>query len=135
MARVKDSIRAQYRGRGDLKKTENFLSRIVEGEYLAHADEYAEKGVKALYEATPKRTGKTAASWTASLDGRGRKGQSTRLTWSNSNIQNHVNIALILDQGHVTKGGNWVEGRHYIEPALDPVIKEMSDNIWEEVTK
>lgn len=135
MARVSYALRAKYKGKGDLKKTEEFLDRIVKQEYIPDIDKIGEEGVQALLEATPKKTGLTSRSWQYKTDGRGRQGKSIRITWENTNIQNHVNIAYILDQGHITKRGNWVEGRHYIEPALEPVLKRGSDNIWKEVTK
>lgn len=135
MARVKWSVRAQYRGRGDLKKTEDFLNRIIKQEYVKDVDRIGERGVEALREATPKRTGLTSRSWEYKTDGRGRQGKSIRLAWSNTNIQNNVNVAYVLDQGHVSRGGYWIEGRHYIEPALEPVLKQGSDDIWKEVTK
>lgn len=135
MAGVKWSIRAQYKGRGDLKKTEDFLNRIVKAEYVKDADTIGKRGVDALRDATPKRTGLTSRSWEYDINGKNEKRKDLKLIWSNTNIQNYVNVALILDQGHVTKGGHWVEGRHYIEPALEPVIKEFSNELWEEVTK
>lgn len=135
MARVSYALRAKYKGKGDLKKTEEFLNRIVKQEYIPDIDKIGEEGVQALLEATPKKTGLTSRSWQYKTDGRGRQGKSIHIAWENTNIQNHVNIAYILDQGHITKRGNWVEGRHYIEPALEPVLKRGSDNIWKEVTK
>lgn len=135
MASVKWALRAKYRGRGDLKKTENFLNRIIKQEYLKDIDQIGEDGVNALAEATPKRTGLTSRSWIFKKDARGRQGKSIRIIWSNTNIQNHVNVAYVLDQGHVTQRGNWVEGRHYIEPALTPVLTRGADQIWKEVTK
>lgn len=135
MARVSYALRAKYKGKGDLKKTEEFLNRIVKQEYVPDIDKIGDEGVQALAEATPKKTGLTSRSWEYKTDGRGRQGKSIRITWENTNIQNNVNIAYILDQGHITKRGNWVEGRHYIEPALEPVLKRGSDNIWKEVTK
>ena len=135
MPRVKYALRAKYRGRGDLKKTENFLNRILKQEYVKDVDEIGQEGVDALLEATPKRTGLTSRSWEYKTDGRGRQGKSIRLQWYNTNVQDHVNVAYVLDQGHVTQRGNWVEGRHYIKPALEPVLTRGSDRIWKEVTK
>lgn len=135
MARVKYSLRARFKGKGDLKKTEEFLNRIIKQEYVQDIDQIGEDGVKALLEATPKRTGLTSRSWIYETDGRGRAGKSIRIRWKNTNVQDHVNVAYILDQGHITKRGTWIEGRHYIEPALEPVLKRGSENIWKEVTK
>lgn len=135
MPRVKYALRAKYRGRGDLKKTENFLNRIIKQEYIKDVETIGQEGVDALLEATPKRTGLTSRSWEYEVEREKKNGSSVRLRWHNTNVQDHVNVAYVLDQGHVTQRGTWVEGRHYIEPALEPVLTRGSDRIWKEVTK
>lgn len=135
MARVKYALRVKHKGKGDLKKTENFLNRIIKEEYLTDIDAIGKEGVEALAEATPKLTGLTARSWEYRTEGLGTQSKDKRLQWVNTNIQKNVNVAYILDQGHVTIHGNWIEGRHYIEPAIEPVLQRGSDQIWKEVTK
>lgn len=91
---------------------------------------YGQRGVAALSAATPIDTGKTAASWSYDIvkeDGK------IKLTFNNSNIQNGVNIAIILDVGHGTRHGGYVVGRDYINPAIGPVLQQLAEELWKEV--
>lgn len=117
---------------GDWGKTEKFLSRSVnKRNYVSILTKYGELGLKALKEATPVRTGVTAASWRYEIIA---ERNSYRIEFHNDNVNNGVNIALILNYGHATWGGAWVEGRHYIEPALGSVFDDLADSMWREVT-
>ena len=100
-------------------------------DYLNILATYGQKGVEALQSATPVDTGLTADSWQYEIE---QKDGSTSITWTNSNIQNGVNIALILDLGHGTGTGGYVRGRKYISPAIQPIFDEMADKVWKEVT-
>lgn len=95
-------------------------------------NDYGAAGVSALSAETPYDTGKTATSWTYEVTHE--QGKSI-LTWSNTNVVNHVNIAVILQYGHASKNGSWVEGRDYINPALQPIFDAIADLAWKEVTK
>ena len=117
--------------KGNFDKTESFLNKIKERQYMRTLRKYAEKGVSALASATPKDTGKTASSW--SYDIKESPGE-TVITWSNSNVNKGVNIAVILQYGHGTKNGGYVRGIDYINPAMKPIFEEMVQNIWREVT-
>ena len=88
---------------------------------------YAEDGVKALAEATPRDSGKTADSIEENDRG-------LTIYWTNSNVNKHVNIAIIIQYGHATGSGGWVEGRDYINPALRPIFDQMADALWKEVS-
>lgn len=116
--------------KGDFRNLVNFLQKAKKIVKLSDLDKYGEMGVKALMEATPVRTGRTAASWyyKASI-----KNNVATLEFHNSNIQNGENIALILDLGHGSKQGYWIEGRDYIAPALEPVFEQILEDAWNEL--
>lgn len=110
-----------------------FFNRILNKDYLNILAKYGTLGVNALQDATPKRTGKTAASWTFEIKEDYSNGQIS-IQFINTNIQNGVNIAIILDVGHATGRGNWVKGRNYIDPAIQPIFDQMAEEAWKEVT-
>lgn len=118
--------------KGDFSKTTNFLKKAKLANIRKIAEYYGQKGVAALASATPVDTGVTAASWFYKIES---KNGSTSITFCNSNIQNGVPIAIILQYGHGTRNGGWVEGRDYINPALKPVFDELANKAWREVTK
>lgn len=121
-----------FKHKGNLKKTTKFLERTLKGDYLKDLDKFGREGVAALALATPVDTGKTAAS----LDYRIEKTNSgTKIIWTNSNVNNGVNIAIILQYGHGTNHGGYVQGRDYINPAIRPIFDKIADNAWKEVTK
>lgn len=121
-----------FRHKGDLSKTRKRLERLKEVARLSTLDKYGQQGVAALASATPKDTGKTASSWYYEIN---RTKNSVSITFKNSNIQNGVPIAIILQYGHGTGTGGWVEGRDYINPAIRPVFDRIKNELWEEVTK
>ena len=90
-------------------------------------EEVGKEGVEALMEATPKRTGKTAASWTYEI----RENSSGWLTlvWYNTNFNKGISIAWMIQYGHGTARGGYVRGIDYINPALEPLFKEFGDRI------
>lgn len=122
-----------FRSRGDFKKTEKFLKRSLGRDYRAILEKYGQQGVLALTAATPIDTGLTAASWDYEIIQN--KG-SLSVVWSNSNVKKgYCNIAIILQYGHGTRNGGYVEGRDYINPALQPVFDALAEAAWREVTK
>lgn len=88
-------------------------------------------GVDALAAATPVDTGKTASSWFCKIV---QGDNSASISWSNSNVNDGVNIAIILQYGHGTRNGGYVEGRDYINPAITPIFDEILEKVWKEVT-
>lgn len=90
---------------------------------------YGERGVNALSSATPVDTGTTASSWRYEIN---EEKDKIILSFHNDNLNNGVNIALILNYGHATGTGGWVEGRDYIDPAIQPIFNEILENIWKE---
>lgn len=117
--------------KGDWKKTMSFLQSAKKLSFDDILNKYGNEGVKALSEATPVDTGKTASSWSYEIEKT--RGGAT-ITWTNSNVVNHVNIALILQYGHGTRNGGYVIGRDYINPAIQPVFDKMVEDAWREVT-
>ena len=109
----------------DLKRMFNAIQRI-------NLDKYGEAGVKALASATPIDTGNTANSWYYKIE---RKNDSVTIGFYNSNIQNEVPIAVILQYGHGTRNGGWVQGRDYINPAIRPIFDNIVNAAWREVSK
>lgn len=118
--------------RGTFALTQAFLKRLEEQRYLRVLSKYGEIGVQALSEATPKDSGITASSWSYEVK---MKDGNPGIFWSNSNVNQGVNIAVILQYGHGTGTGGWVEGMDYINPALKPIFDKLIDDVWKEVTK
>lgn len=117
--------------KGDFKKTFKFLRAMKEKRFLKNLDKYGQMGVDALAAATPKRTGLTAESWTYDITD---NGEQLIISWNNTNIQKgYYNVALMIQYGHGTGTGGWVEGIDYINPALKPVFDKIADAVWMEV--
>lgn len=119
-----------FSNKGNFKRTEKFLHKIIERRYFDKLNKFGEMGVDALSKATPVDTGKTAASWTYRIE---EKPGSIMVYWENTNVNRGVNIALILQYGHATRNGSWIEGRDYINPAIQPVFDQMAKALWKEV--
>lgn len=117
---------------GDFKNTETFLKRVVKREYMKLFDQVGKAGVDALQEATPKKTGKTAASWSYTVT-QNREGIS--ISWNNSNRNDGANVAILIQLGHGTNSGAYVKGIDYINPALKPVFDAFANKVWWEVTR
>ena len=121
-----------FRHKGDFKKTERYLKRVKGINFQELLDKYGREGVAALASATPVDTGLTASSWYYKIE---KTSGSVSITFNNSNIQNGVPIAIILQYGHGTRNGGWVQGRDYINPAIQPIFDSITENAWREVTK
>lgn len=119
-----------FRQKGDWKKTRKFLKRCSDLDLDDVLNLYGQEGVDALAKATPKDTGKTAASWSYEVT-KGR--ESIVITWKNSNIVDGVPIAVILQYGHGTRNGGYVEGVDYINPAMRPVFERIAARAWGKV--
>ena len=115
---------------GNLKKTDGFLHGIVQRHYEKKLHHYGVLGVQALQAATPKDSGKTAESWSYEI---AQEGDRLGLYWKNDNRNDGVLIAILLQYGHGTRTGGWVEGLDYINPALRPIFQKMATEVWKEV--
>ena len=122
----------KIRQKGDFKKLTSFLERAKDSLNIGVLDKYGRKGVAALSSATPVDTGLTASSWFYKIEN---KNGVAKIEFHNSNIQNGVQIAVILQYGHGTRNGGYVVGRDYINPAIEPVFDELAENAWKEVTR
>lgn len=120
-----------YTAKGDLKNTDTFLKKLMKQDLTSILERYGQQGVDALASATPVDTGKTAASWGYTIT---RDTGSVTIAWTNSNVNNGVPIAIILQYGHGTGTGGYVKGRDYIKPAIQPVFDEITKALWKEVT-
>ena len=121
-----------FRQKGDFSKLTKFLERAKETVYLGDLNKYGRQGVAALASATPINSGETASSWYYKIKN---NKESATITFYNSNVQNGVPIAIILQYGHGTRNGGWVEGRDYINPAIQPIFDQIVDDAWREVNK
>lgn len=122
----------RFRQKGNFSKLSNFLERAKNVVRIGDLDKYGREGVAALASATPVESGLTASSWTYEIvRGKG----SVAIRFNNSNIQNGVPIAIILQYGHGTGTGGWVEGRDYINPSVQPLFDKIADNAWKEVMR
>lgn len=121
-----------FRQKGDFSKLDRFLERAKEAARLSILDKYGREGVDALSSATPVDSGETANSWFYEIK---HDNGSATITFYNSHINKGVPIAIILQYGHGTGTGGWVEGRDYINPAIQPVFDKIVDSAWKEVTK
>lgn len=117
--------------KGDFEKTIHWLQKRKRLNILRSLNEYGMRGVQALSAATPVDTGLTAASWGYTIEpGEG----SVTISWTNTNINDGVNVAVIIQYGHGTGTGGYVEGIDYINPALKDIFQEIADAAWKEVT-
>ena len=121
-----------FRQKGDFSKLNRYLERVKEAVKLGDLDKYGREGVAALSSATPVESGKTANSWYYEIE---RQNGYVSIIFKNSNINNGVPIAIILQYGHGTGTGGWVQGRDYINPAIQPIFDRMANDAWKEVTK
>lgn len=121
-----------FRQKGDFSKLTKYFERVKEAAKLGVLDKYGREGVAALASATPTETGKTASSWTYEIE---HQNGYVSIVYSNTNINKGVPIAIILQYGHGTGTGGWVQGRDYINPAIRPVFDRLADEAWREVTK
>lgn len=116
--------------KGNFDKLEGFLRRGSRKINTSLLHEYGAKGVTALSATTPVDTGKTASSWRYEIENINGK---TSLSFYNSNVNNGIPIAIIIDRGHATGNGGWVEGYHYIDPTIQPIFDSLANEIYKEV--
>lgn len=122
----------RFRQKGDFSKLTGFLEKVKNVVKIGDLNKYGREGVAALSSATPVDTGKTADSWYYEI--KNQNGSAT-ISFFNSNIQEGVPIAIILQYGHGTRNGGWVQGRDYINPAIRPIFDKIADDAWKEVKK
>ena len=121
-----------FRHKGDFSKFTRYLEKASRGARIEVLERYGREGVAALASATPIDSGETANSWDYKIT---RSRGSASIEFFNTNIQNGVPIAIILQYGHGTRNGGWVQGRDYINPAIQPIFDKIANDAWREVTK
>jgi hypothetical protein len=121
-----------FKQSGNFNNTEAFFKKVTSSNYAYILEKYGREGVDALSNATPVDSGKTASSWNYEINISKKR---AKITWTNSNVVDNVPIAIILQYGHVTKNGGYVDGRDYINPALRPIFDEIAKELWKEVSK
>lgn len=122
----------RIKSKGDWKKTKTFLQHAEDFDPIPILKRYGEIGVDALSSATPVDTGLTAASWYYEIE---KTNDGYSINWNNSNIVDGVNIAVIIQYGHGTQSGTYVQGRDYINPALSEVFDKLAVQLWKEVSE
>lgn len=121
-----------FKHTGNFDKTEQYLKKIKRQDYLDRFDTYGKLGVQKLSAATPVDTGKSAASWKYHIE---RRNNSVSIIWSNTNVtESGVPVVILIQYGHATKNGVYVPGKDFINPAIKPVIDELSEEIRKEVS-
>lgn len=121
-----------FEQKGDFAKTTQFLKRMQKRDMYKNLNAYGQRGVDALRKATPRDTGLTAASWRYEIK---ISKSDVRIIWSNVNVQNGTPIAVILQYGHATGTGGYVEGIDYINPAIKPIFDDISEKVWKEIKR
>ena len=124
-------MKISFSSKGDFSKTIKFLNKVKNVKINNILSKYGEIGVNALSQATPKDSGVTSRSWNYKIEV---NNDNASIVWYNTNVVKGVNIAVILQYGHGTRNGGWVEGRDYINPAMKPVFDKIADQVWKEVT-
>lgn len=122
----------QIKTKGSFKNTLKFFDNALNHQYIKVLRKYGELGVNALASATPVDTGRTAESWEYKIE---QTNGSIRIYWTNTNIQKGVPIAIILQTGHGTGTGGYVQGRDYINPAIRPIFDKIAEDVWRDLTK
>ena len=121
------------RQEGDFSKLTNFFERCKGLSGSSRLDDIARRGVEALSSATPRDTGKTASSWSYEII---RKKDYAKVIFHNSNITDMgTPIAILIQYGHGTRNGGYVEGIDYINPALEPIFRDIANEVWKEVDR
>ena len=120
-----------FKQKGSFKNIERFLDKIQKKEFFQRLNQYGRRGVDALSAATPIDSGKTASSWNYEIH---RSKDLVEIVWTNSNVNDGVPIVILLQYGHATGNGGYVQGYDFINPAIRPIFDEIEKDLWKEVT-
>lgn len=112
-------------------RTEDFLRKLKNADIYKSLEGEAQKGVTALASAVPKDSGLAADSWSYEIE---RSGKSVTIRWLNTDIENGFPVAIMLQYGHGTGTGGYVDGQDYINPAMKPIFDSIADRVWKAVT-
>lgn len=117
---------------GNFKKTNKYFKKAIKVSKIPNIELFAKTCVEELKKVTPIESGLTAESWYYKIL---KKKESSLIEIGNKNIQNGVNIALLLEYGHGTRSGSWVEGKNFIEPSIVKTFLDLRDSVWKEMTE
>lgn len=117
---------------GSFKNTEKFLQTMKSGEIFKELNKYGQIGVEALSRATPVDSSLTAQSWTYEVINKSGKYE---IIWKNTNVESGIPVAILIQYGHATRNGGWIEGRDYINPAIQPLFDKIAEDVWERVKR
>lgn len=117
--------------KGDYKRTKSFLRRMSKDEIFSQLNQYGLEGVNALATFTPVDTGITASSWNFKVE---KSGSDYSITWTNSETAGGTPLVIMLQYGHGTGTGGYVQGRDFINPAMAPIFDKIAENVWKAVT-
>lgn len=120
-----------FKNRGSFANTQAFLKRASKDSLFSNLDAYGQRGVDALASGTPRKTGLTAASWKYRITQS--KGY-IHIEWYNTNQREGEEIAILIQYGHGTGTGGYIQGVDYINPAIKPIFEEISNEIWGRLT-
>lgn len=115
---------------GDFHNLESFLKRMSKRDIFSTLDKYGRLGVNALSNATPADSGLAAASWDYEVK---KSRDQYSITWTNSNVENGFPVVVMLQYGHGTRNGGYVQGHDFINPALKPIFDQIADEVWKAV--
>ncbi len=121
-----------FKHKGSFKKTLNFLDKALGRSYKSLLDKYGRRGVQALRNATPQDTGLTTNSWDYEIV---ETSKTLKLVFTNSNIVDGIPVAILLQHGHATRSGYFIEGVDYMNPALKPIFESLANEAWREITR
>lgn len=124
-------MRISFQSKGDFKATDSFLQKMSRGDIFRELEGLAQEGVAALAAATPANSGMTGTKWSCEVKVGFR---SSTITWKNSHIENGFPVAIMLQYGHATGTGGWVQGRDFINPTIKPVFDKIANRAWKAVT-
>lgn len=116
---------------GSFDRTEKFLQSMVKLDISRILDAEAQKGVAALSKATPQDSGRAATSWGYKIE---KTSSSVTISWTNSDVENGFPVALMIQYGHGTGTGGYIQGRDYINPAMRPIFDQIAETVWKAVT-
>ena len=120
----------RFQQHGSFKNMESFLTKSTKVDIKPKLEKIGKEGVDALSKATPEDSGLTATSWSYEVSS---SGGSHTITWFNDNVVDGVPVAILLQYGHGTGTGGYVEGYDYINPALKPIFDKLADEVWKVV--
>ena len=123
----------KFKQKGNFDRSIKFMKHAkLEIKDISKLNKYGAEGVMALSMATPKDTGETSKSWSYKVE---QEKEMVYIRFYNSNVSNHIPVAILLQYGHGTRNGGYVQGIDYINPALKPIFERIANDAWKEVTK